>query len=139
MVLTMKMNSSGKHIKKINGKIDINNHYDLKVNPRGKEHVFLSTQENSKQYKKRYESFNEFLHNFNNNNNSLFETVRHTNNSLPNTRKKRHEFKKMFKEINILKNNDKNGEKKYVNNGDTKKKKRFGQVKRFNKVRTKKR
>lgn len=134
MVLRMKMNSRGKHIKKINGKLAIDNQYDLKVNPHGKEHVFLSTQENSDKYKGHYESFNEFLHNFNNNNNSLFEMVRHPNNSIPKTRKKRHGFKKKFREINILKKD----EKKKGEKGDTKKKKRFGRVKRFNKARTKK-
>ena len=98
--MVFKLISSGKHTKKINGKNDIDNHYHLEVNPFGEDNVYLSTKEDSNQYKGKYDNFDAFLKTFNNNNRSLFDMARRGENAFT---KKRRGFRRKFREIKVLK------------------------------------
>ena len=71
------MITSGKHVKKINGKFFKDQEFNLDVNRNGQNKIFLKTQEldNGKRkiYKNVFNSMDDFMRDFNNNNNSLFE------------------------------------------------------------------
>lgn len=75
--MVFKMITSGKHVKKINGKFLKDQEFNLDVNPNGQNKIFLKTQEldNGKRkiYKNAFNSMDDFMRDFNNNNNSLFE------------------------------------------------------------------
>ena len=75
--MVFKMITSGEHVKKINGKFFKDQKFNLDVNPYGKKRIFLKTQElddgNRKIYKNAFNSMDDFMRDFHNNNNSLFE------------------------------------------------------------------
>ena len=75
--MVFKMITSGKHIKKINGNFLKDQEFNLDINPNGENKIFLKTQEldNGKRkiYKNAFNSIDDFMRDFNNNNNSLFE------------------------------------------------------------------
>ena len=75
--MVFKMITSGKHVKKINGKLLKDQEFNLDVNPNGQNRIFLKTQEfengKHKIYKNNFDSIDNFMADFQKNNNSLFE------------------------------------------------------------------
>ena len=75
--MVFKMITSGKHVKKLNGKFLKDQEFNLDINPNGQNKIFLKTQEldngKNKIYKNAFNSMDDFMRDFNNNNNSLFE------------------------------------------------------------------
>tara|TARA_B100000902_G_scaffold367406_2_gene389981 strand:- start:1264 stop:1704 length:441 start_codon:yes stop_codon:yes gene_type:complete len=75
--MVFKMITSGKHIKKINGKFLKDQEFNLDINPNHKNRVYLKTHEledgKHKTYKNAFDSVDDFMTDFQNNNNSLFE------------------------------------------------------------------
>ena len=75
--MNLQMSSSGQHFKKVNGRPFKDQKFDLHINPYKKGRIFLKTQElkdgKHKLYKNAFSSLDDFMKEFENNNNSLFE------------------------------------------------------------------
>ena len=67
--------SRGFHRRNVNGKNVLNKDYDLKINPKNQNKVYLKTKEDDKKYKKIYDSPNSFIKTFIEKQ-SLFDMIR---------------------------------------------------------------